>query len=160
MLRRIARAEEGSVSIEAALVVSFVLLPVLLGLWDVAQIGFGQAQVQEALQDAVTYVAAGNSSNSSGIAAAARAAYGSFHRRVDEHGLLLRSDRQQQPDSANQRGMQRQLQQQQRSRAVHEHHGEQDHYRAFHRALSRLLRDRNLHRTGTHRLTWSGGSCI
>ncbi len=77
MPRRIARAEEGSVSIEAALVVSFVLLPVLLGLWDVAQIGFGQAQVQEALQDAVTYVAAGNSSNSSGIAAAARAAYGS-----------------------------------------------------------------------------------
>lgn len=76
MLRRISSAEDGSVSVEAALVVSFVLVPVLLGLWDVAQIGFGQAQVQEALQDAITYVAAGNSSNASGIIAAAQSAYG------------------------------------------------------------------------------------
>jgi Flp pilus assembly protein TadG len=77
MLRRIARAQDGSVSVEAALVMSFILAPMLLGLWDVAQIGFGQAQVQEALQDAVTYVAAGNAGNSSGITAAAQSAYGS-----------------------------------------------------------------------------------
>jgi Flp pilus assembly protein TadG len=77
MLRRIAKAEDGSISVEAALVTSFVLVPMLLGLWDVAQIGLGQAQVQEALQDAVTYVAAGNASNSSGITAAAQSAYGS-----------------------------------------------------------------------------------
>jgi Flp pilus assembly protein TadG len=77
MRQRFSRAEEGSVSIEMALVMSFVLVPMLLGLWDVAQIGFGQAQVQEALQDAATYVAAGNASNSSGITSAAQAAYGS-----------------------------------------------------------------------------------
>ncbi len=41
-----------------------------------AQIGFGQAQVQEALQAAVTYVAAGNSSNIAGIKSAAQTAYG------------------------------------------------------------------------------------
>jgi hypothetical protein len=76
MPRRISKAEDGSVSVEAALVMSFILVPALLGLWDVAQIGFGQAQVQEALQDAITYVAAGNASNSSGITAAARSAYG------------------------------------------------------------------------------------
>ncbi len=76
MLRRISRAEEASVSVEAALVTGFLLVPMLLGLWDVARIGVGQAQVQEALQDAITYVAAGNASNSSGITAAAQSAYG------------------------------------------------------------------------------------
>lgn len=76
MLRRISKAKEGSISVEAALVLSFIFVPLLLGLWDVAQIGFGQAQVQEALQDAVTYVAAGNTGNS-GITSAAQAAYGS-----------------------------------------------------------------------------------
>jgi Flp pilus assembly protein TadG len=77
MLRRLFKAEDGAVSVETALVLSFILVPALLGLWDVAQIGFGQAQVQEALQGAVTYVAAGNASNSAGITAAAQSAYGS-----------------------------------------------------------------------------------
>jgi Flp pilus assembly protein TadG len=76
MLLRFCRSQSGSVSVETGLVTSFVLVPVMLGLWDVAQIGLGQAQVQEALQDAVTYVAAGNSSNTSGITSAAQAAYG------------------------------------------------------------------------------------
>jgi Flp pilus assembly protein TadG len=76
MRGRFSTAREGSVSVEMALVMTFVLVPMLLGLWDVAQIGFGQAQVQEALQDATTYVAAGNASNSSGITSAAQAAYG------------------------------------------------------------------------------------
>ena len=76
MLRRRSRDKDGSISVEAALVMSFILVPMLLGVWDVAQIGFGQAQVQEALQDAVTYVAAGNAGNSSGITAAAQSAYG------------------------------------------------------------------------------------
>lgn len=76
MLQRLARAQDGSISVETALVMSFIFVPMLLGLWDVAQIAFGQAQVQEALQDAVTYVAAGNAGNASGITAAAQSAYG------------------------------------------------------------------------------------
>jgi Flp pilus assembly protein TadG len=76
MLERFAKNEIGSMAVETALVMSFVLVPMLLGLWDVAQIGLGQTQVQEALQDAVTYVAAGNSSNTSGITSAAQSAYG------------------------------------------------------------------------------------
>jgi Flp pilus assembly protein TadG len=73
---RFAENERGSIAVEAALVMSFVVVPLLLGLWDVAQIGLGQSQVQEALQDAITYVAAGNSSNTAGVAAAAQSAYG------------------------------------------------------------------------------------
>lgn len=76
MMHRFTRAKDGSVSVELALVASFLFVPLLLGVWDVAQIAFGQAQVQEALQDAVTYVAAGNT-GTSGITAAAQAAYGS-----------------------------------------------------------------------------------
>jgi Flp pilus assembly protein TadG len=74
--RNIIQNEDGAVAVEAALVSSFILVPMLLGLWDVAQIGFGQSQAQEALQAAVTYVAAGNAGNSSGITAAAQNAYG------------------------------------------------------------------------------------
>ena len=76
MFDRFAENERGSIAVEAALVMSFVVVPLLLGLWDVAQIGLGQSQVQEALQDAITYVAAGNSSNTAGVAAAAQSAYG------------------------------------------------------------------------------------
>jgi Flp pilus assembly protein TadG len=75
MLQRFAKAEEGNISVETALVMSFLFVPMLLGIWDVAQIAFGQAQVQEALQDVVTYVAAGNT-GASGITSAAQAAYG------------------------------------------------------------------------------------
>ena len=75
MQRRFSRSEDGNISVELALVLSFVFVPMLLGIWDVAQIGFGQAQVQEALQDAVTYVAAGNT-GSSGVTSAAQSAYG------------------------------------------------------------------------------------
>ena len=76
MLRRFSRSEDGDISVEFALLLSFVFVPMLLGIWDVAQIGFGQAQVQELLQDAVTYVAAGNT-GSSGVTTAAQSAYGS-----------------------------------------------------------------------------------
>ncbi len=75
VLRRFSRSEDGSISVEFALLLSFIFVPMLLGIWDVAQIGFGQAQVQEALQDAVTYVAAGNT-GSSGVTSAAHSAYG------------------------------------------------------------------------------------
>ena len=75
MFHRFAKAEGGSLSVETALVMSFILVPMMLGLWDVAQIGFGQSQVQEALQDAMTYVAAGNT-GTSGITTAAQSAYG------------------------------------------------------------------------------------
>jgi hypothetical protein len=76
MLRRISSSKNGSVSVETALMMSFVFVPMLLGLWDVAQIGSGQSKVHEALQDVLTYVAAGNASNGSGITAAAQSAYG------------------------------------------------------------------------------------
>jgi Flp pilus assembly protein TadG len=76
MFDRLAKDKSGSIAVETALVMSFVIVPILLGLWDVAQIGLGQTQVQEALQDAITYVAAGNSSNTSGITSAAQSAYG------------------------------------------------------------------------------------
>lgn len=75
MLRRFSQSEDGNISVEFALLLSFIFVPMLLGIWDVAQIGFGQAQVQEALQDAVTYVAAGNT-GSSGVTSAAQSAYG------------------------------------------------------------------------------------
>ncbi|HEY1735602.1 MAG TPA: TadE/TadG family type IV pilus assembly protein [Methylovirgula sp.] len=75
MLRRFSRSQEGNISVEFAFLLSFVFVPMLLGIWDVAQIGFGQEQVQEALQDTVTYVAAGNT-GSTGITSAAQAAYG------------------------------------------------------------------------------------
>jgi Flp pilus assembly protein TadG len=76
MFDRFAKNETGSIAVETALVLCFVLVPMLLGLWDVAQIGLGQTQVQEALQDAVTYVAAGNASNTAGVTGAAQSAYG------------------------------------------------------------------------------------
>ena len=75
-LRRLAAARDGAVAVEVALVSSLILVPLLLGLWDVAQIAFAKAKVDEALQDAVSYVAAGNSGNSSGITSAAQGAYG------------------------------------------------------------------------------------
>jgi Flp pilus assembly protein TadG len=76
MFDRFAQHEGGSIAVETALVMSFVVVPLLLGLWDVAQIGLGQSQVQEALQDAITYVAAGNAGNTAGITSAAQSAYG------------------------------------------------------------------------------------
>jgi Flp pilus assembly protein TadG len=67
---------EGVVAVETALVASFILIPCFLGLWDVGQIALGKAQLDEALADTLTYVAAGNSSNSAGITKAAQASYG------------------------------------------------------------------------------------
>jgi Flp pilus assembly protein TadG len=76
MLQRFSKANAGSISVEAALVMGFILTPLMLGTWDVAQIATGKSQVQEALQDALTYVAAGNASNATGITNAAQTAYG------------------------------------------------------------------------------------
>jgi Flp pilus assembly protein TadG len=67
----------GVVSVETALIMSLILLPMLLGLADLAQLAQGKAKVDEALQDALTYISAGNSGNSAGITTAAQAAYGS-----------------------------------------------------------------------------------
>jgi Flp pilus assembly protein TadG len=67
---------EGVVAVETALVASFILIPCFLGLWDVGQIALGKAQLDEALADTLTYVAAGNAGNSAGITKAAQASYG------------------------------------------------------------------------------------
>jgi Flp pilus assembly protein TadG len=64
------------VAVETALVASLILVPLLLGLWDLSQVTTAKVKVEQALQDAITYVAAGNT-GSSGIASAAQAAYGS-----------------------------------------------------------------------------------
>jgi Flp pilus assembly protein TadG len=76
MLRCLLQDEKGAIAVETSLVTSLILVPMLLGIWDIAQVGFGQAQVQEALQAAVTYVAAGNSGNAAGITSAAQTVYG------------------------------------------------------------------------------------
>jgi Flp pilus assembly protein TadG len=67
---------DGVIAVETALVASFILIPCFLGLWDVGQIALGKAQLDEALADTLTYVAAGNAGNSAGITAAAQASYG------------------------------------------------------------------------------------
>ena len=69
-------ADEGVIAVETALVASFILIPCFLGLWDVGQIALGKAQLDEALADTLTYVAAGNAGNSAGITKAAQASYG------------------------------------------------------------------------------------
>jgi Flp pilus assembly protein TadG len=74
--RRLWMGGEGVVAVETALVASFILIPCFLGLWDVAQIALGKAQLDEALADTLTYVAAGNAGNSAGITKAAQASYG------------------------------------------------------------------------------------
>lgn len=76
MLRHLGKACDGVVAVETALVAGFILVPLLLGLWDLGQVALGKAQLEEALQDTITYVAAGNSGNASGITSAAQAAYG------------------------------------------------------------------------------------
>jgi Flp pilus assembly protein TadG len=76
LARRLIGAREGVAAIETALILSLFLVPFLLALWDVGQIAAGKAQLDEALQDTITYVSAGNATNGSGITAAAQAAYG------------------------------------------------------------------------------------
>jgi Flp pilus assembly protein TadG len=76
-MRRLMRARDGAVAVETALVSSLLLIPLLLGLWDVAQVAMAQAKLDEALQDAITFVAATGSTSSSSITTAGQAAYGS-----------------------------------------------------------------------------------
>jgi Flp pilus assembly protein TadG len=76
LARRLIAARDGVAAIETALIMSLFLVPFLLAVWDVGQIAAGKAQLDEALQDTITYVSAGNATNGSGITAAAQAAYG------------------------------------------------------------------------------------
>jgi Flp pilus assembly protein TadG len=77
-LRRLLAASDGVVAIETALVLSLFLVPLLLGIIDVSQIALGKAKVDEALQDAMTYVmSAGSASTNAAITSAAQAANGS-----------------------------------------------------------------------------------
>jgi Flp pilus assembly protein TadG len=77
ILRRLLVAVDGTVAVETALVLSLFLAPTLLCLWDFAQIYQGQAHVDEALQDAMTYVMyAGGNATSAGVQTAAQAANG------------------------------------------------------------------------------------
>jgi Flp pilus assembly protein TadG len=76
-LQRRPTATDGAVAVEAALVLTF-LVPMLLCLWDFSQLYEGQANVDEALQDAVTYVmSAGSNATAAGATSAAQAATGS-----------------------------------------------------------------------------------
>jgi Flp pilus assembly protein TadG len=76
-LHRLLKPTDGAVAVEAALVLSF-LVPMLLCLWDFARLYEGQANVDEALQDAVTYVmSAGSNATTAGATSAAQAANGS-----------------------------------------------------------------------------------
>jgi Flp pilus assembly protein TadG len=74
--RRFVAAVEGVAAIETALLISLFFGPFLLAVLDAGQIALGKSQLDEALQDAMTYVSAGNASNGSGITAAAQGAYG------------------------------------------------------------------------------------
>jgi Flp pilus assembly protein TadG len=75
-LHRVLAAADGAVAVEAALVLSF-LVPILLCLWDFSRLYEGQANVDEALQDAVTYVmSAGSNATAAGATSAAQAANG------------------------------------------------------------------------------------
>jgi len=77
-LRRLLVAIDGAVAVETALVFSVFLAPTLLCLWDFAQVYQGQAHVEEALQDAITYVMnSGSNATAAGVQTAAQAANGS-----------------------------------------------------------------------------------
>jgi Flp pilus assembly protein TadG len=77
-LLRLFSATDGAVAVEAALVLSLFLLPMLLCLWDFSQLYAGQAKLDEALQDTVTYVmSAGSNATAAGATSAAQAANGS-----------------------------------------------------------------------------------
>ncbi|MGD1036048.1 MAG: TadE/TadG family type IV pilus assembly protein [Roseiarcus sp.] len=77
IFRRLLVAIDGVVAVETALVVSVFLVPMLLCLLDFAQIYQGQADVDEALQDAMTYVmSAGSSATNAGVQTAAQASNG------------------------------------------------------------------------------------
>jgi len=74
---RLLAATDGAVAVEAALVLSLILVPMLLGLWDFAQLYQGQANLDEALQDTVTYVmSTGSNATAAGAISAAQAANG------------------------------------------------------------------------------------
>jgi Flp pilus assembly protein TadG len=77
-LHRLLAATDGAVAVEAALVLSLFLVPMLLCLWDFSQLYEGQANVDEALQDTVTYVmGTGSNATTAGATSAAQAANGS-----------------------------------------------------------------------------------
>lgn len=76
--KKLASESRGSVSVEAALVISLVLIPLLLGIWDYASILAVQARLDEALNAAVEYAdsSPANATNKTAIANAATTAYG------------------------------------------------------------------------------------
>jgi Flp pilus assembly protein TadG len=77
-LHRLLAATDGAVAVELALVLSLFLAPTFLFLWDFASVYQGKANVEEALQDATTYVInSGSSATTAGATSAAQAANGS-----------------------------------------------------------------------------------
>lgn len=75
---RLARQRRASVSVEAALVISLVLLPLLLGLWDYSVVLSVQGRLDTALNAAMDYALAttANAADAQGIEQAANNAYG------------------------------------------------------------------------------------
>ncbi len=79
VMSRLLSQDCGSISVEAALVISLILLPLLLGLWDYTTVLSVQARLDEALNAAIEYADASgaNATNTAGISQAATSAYGS-----------------------------------------------------------------------------------
>lgn len=75
---RLAQERCAAISVEAALVISLLLLPLLLGLWDYSVVLAVQARLDTALHAAMDYALAtgANATDVSGIAQAASNAYG------------------------------------------------------------------------------------
>ncbi len=73
--RRLGGCTKGVAAVETAIVVSLVLLPLLAGVADIGIMAQQRDKLDEALQDAITYVSAGNT-GSAGVTTAAQAAYG------------------------------------------------------------------------------------
>lgn len=75
---RLAQQRSAAVSVEAALVISLLLLPLLLGLWDYSVVLAVQARLDTALHAAMDYALAteANATDVAGIAQAADNAYG------------------------------------------------------------------------------------
>jgi Flp pilus assembly protein TadG len=68
----------GNVSVETALLLSFLFIPASLGVWDAGVALDAKSRLDQAVRAAIFYVASNpsaNATNASGIAAAAAAAY-------------------------------------------------------------------------------------
>jgi TadE-like protein len=135
-MRRLIRARDGAVAVETALVSSLLLVPLLLGLWDVAQIAMAQAQLGSAAGRHHLCCRYGFHEQFEHHHGRASRLW-QLDQRVLQRGVLLRADEHDDADDADIRVLYRDVQQRDHG-AVHEHHGQHDRYDAVSRALSRI----------------------